>query len=399
MAGWAVTSLSARRFPLGPALFDLVVIDEASQCAIPHVLPLLFRARRALVIGDPMQLTHITKISPHREALIRRGNGLRSEWLEKHHLAYRRHSAFHAAERSAGGTLLLDEHFRCHPHIAAISNDLFYDGGLTVLTDTRGRPALPRPAVIWTDVPGRATRPSLGGSWVNEDEIRKAHDSVNYLLEQLPPEATVGVVTPFAPQAEALRRRLRPYDEERLRIGTVHTFQGGERDVMVFTLVAGDGMHPGAVEWVGGQLNLWNVAVTRARSHLIVVGDKERWRKRGGVAAALLETAERDGVPPRDSSEDALLKRLYQVLSREAGATVTLGETVHGHPADALVRGVGGTTPRAVLLDRGVEEGADAARHLRLMLHRRNLLGSGDGEAEAARWPAWRLYETDEHRE
>ncbi|MEU1656122.1 AAA domain-containing protein [Streptomyces griseofuscus] len=398
VAGWAVTSLSARRFPLGPALFDLVVIDEASQCAIPHVLPLLFRARRALVIGDPMQLTHITKISPHREALIRRGNGLRSEWLEKHHLAYRRHSAFHAAERSAGGTLLLDEHFRCHPHIAAISNDLFYDGGLTVLTDTRGRPALPRPAVIWTDVPGRATRPSLGGSWVNEDELRKAHDSVNYLLEQLPPEATVGVVTPFAPQAEALRRRLRPYDEERLRIGTVHTFQGGERDVMVFTLVAGDGMHPGAVEWVGGQLNLWNVAVTRARSHLIVVGDKERWRKRGGVGAALLEIAERDGVPPRDSSEDALLKRLYQVLSREAGATVTLDETVHGHPADALVRGVGDTAPRAVLLDRGVTEGADAARHLRLMLHRRNLLGGGDGEAEAARWPAWRLYETDEHR-
>ncbi|MEV7750535.1 AAA domain-containing protein [Streptomyces griseofuscus] len=182
-----------------------------------------------------------------------------------------------------------------------------------------------------------------------------------------------------------------------MRIGTVHTFQGGERDVMVFTLVAGDGMHPGAVEWVGGQLNLWNVAVTRARSHLMVVGDKERWRKRGGVGAALLEIAERDGVPPRDSSEDALLKRLYQLLPRE-GATVTLDETVHGHPADALVRGVGDTAPRAVLLDRGVAEDADAARHLRLMLHRRNLLGGGDGEAEAARWPAWRLYETDEHR-
>ncbi|WP_239012364.1 DEAD/DEAH box helicase [Streptomyces sioyaensis] len=260
--------------------------------------------------------------------------------------------------------------------------ELFYDGGLTVLTDTRGRPALPRPAVIWTDVPGRATRPRLGGSWVNEDEIRKAHDSVNYLLEQLPPEATVGVVTPFAPQAEALRRRLRPYDEERLRIGTVHTFQGGERDVMVFPLVAGDGMHPGAVEWVGGQLNLWNVAVTRARSHLIVVGDKERWRKRGGVAAALLESAERDGVPSRDSSEAVLLKRLYQVLSREAGATVTLGETVHGHPADALVAGVGDTALRAVLLDRGVEEGTDAARHIRLMLHRRNLLGVGTAKSK-----------------
>ncbi|MEU9338731.1 AAA domain-containing protein [Streptomyces sp. NPDC048290] len=399
VAGWAVTSLSARRFPPDPALFDLVVIDEASQCAIPHILPLLFRARRALVIGDPMQLTHITQTSPPREALIRRGNGLRSDWLEKHHLAYRRHSAFHAAEQAAGGTLLLDEHFRCHPHIAGISNEFFYDGGLTVLTDTRGRPALARrPSVVWTDVTGRAARPPFGGSWANDDEIHKVLASVTYLLDQLPPEATVGVVTPFTAQAEALRKRLRPYDEERLRIGTVHTFQGGERDVMVFSLVAGEGMHTGAVEWVSGQLNLWNVAITRARSHLIVVGDKKLWRQRGGVGAALLEAAERNGVPPGGGDEDVLLKRLYQALSRTKEATVTLGETVNGHPADALVGGIDATAPRAVLLDRGVEEGSDAARHLRLMLHRRNLLGSDHGEIEAIRWPAWRLYETDEQR-
>ncbi|MFC9746693.1 caspase, EACC1-associated type [Streptomyces niveus] len=400
VAGWAVTSLSARRFPLSPALFDLVVVDEASQCAIPHVLPLLFRARRALVIGDPMQLTHITQTSPHREALIRRGNGLRSDWLEKHHLAYRRHSAFHAAEQSAGGTLLLDEHFRCHPQIASISNDFFYDGGLTVLTDSRSRPALAhRSAVIWTDVTGRAARPPFGGSWVNEDEIRKVQDSVRYLLEQLPPEATVGVVTPFTAQAETLRKRLRPYDEERLRIGTVHTFQGGERDVMVFSLVAAEGMHSGAVEWISGQLNLWNVAITRARGHLIVVGDKELWRKRGGVGTALLEAADRNGVSLGGGDDDVLLRRLYRILSLAKEATVTLGETVHGHPVDALVGGTSATTSRAVLLDRGIEEGSDAARHLRLMLHRRNLLGSEDGKVEAVRWPAWRLYETGERRE
>jgi hypothetical protein len=389
-----VTSLSARRLPPGPALFDLVVIDEASQCAIPHVLPLLFRARRALVIGDAMQLAHITEVSPEREALVRRKLGLRSDWLEKHRLAYRRHSAFHAAERSAGGTLLLDEHFRCHPRIAAISNDFFYDGDLTVLTDTRGRPALPRPAVIWTHVPGRAARSPYGGSWVNEVEMDKVDASVRYLLEQLPSGATIGVVTPFTAQAEALRRRLSRYDEERLRVGTVHTFQGGERDVMVFSLVAGEGMRPGAVEWVAGQLNLWNVAITRARSHLIVVGDKDRWRKRGGVAGALLDAAENDGSRPHDEAGDPLSKRLYQVLSRLPGATVTLGESLHGHPADALVRGADGTSTRAVLLDRGPDEGADAARHLRLTLHRRNLL-SGSGETEEAiRLPAWRLYDT-----
>ncbi|GHE13635.1 caspase, EACC1-associated type [Streptomyces alanosinicus] len=398
VAGWAVTSLSARRFPRDPALFDLVVVDEASQCAVPHILPLLFRARRALVIGDAMQLTHIVKTGPEREALIRRRTGLRSDWLEKHRLAYRRHSAFHAAERSAGGTLLLDEHFRCHPDIASISNNLFYDGGLTVLTDTRVRPSLDRPALIWSHVAGKAGRSPYGSSWVNGDEIHKVDASVRYLLDQLPAEATVGVVTPFKAQADALRDRLSRYDQERLRVGTVHTFQGGERDVMVFSLVAGEGMRAGAVSWVERQLNLWNVAITRARTHLIVVGDRERWGQQGGIASALLEATTDSGPRTGEGDGNDLLKRLYQRLARRPGTTVVLGENVAGHPVDALVRDAGATTDSAVLLDPGPEEDGDAARHLRLMLHRRTLVDGGPQGGAAIRYPAWRLYDTDPDR-
>lgn len=68
---WIVTNLSVRNaLPLEPALFDLVIVDEASQCDIPSVLPLLFRARRALIIGDPRQLHHISTLSsPDEENL------------------------------------------------------------------------------------------------------------------------------------------------------------------------------------------------------------------------------------------------------------------------------------------------------------------------------------------
>ncbi len=159
-------------------------------------------------------------------------------------------------------------------------------------------------------------------------------------------------------------------------------------------------MHPGSVAWVGEQLNLWNVAITRARSHLVVVGDKKLWRKRGGgVGAALLEAAERDGLaPPGGEDKDVLLKRLYQTLSLAEEATVTLGETVHGYPADVVIRADGATPPNPYFSIGGMEKNGDAARHLRLMLHRRNLLSDGDGGAEAARWPAWRLYDTDKQR-
>lgn len=392
--GWAVTSLSVRRFPPDPALFDLVIVDEASQCAIPHVMPLLFRARRALVIGDAMQLPHIAKTGPEREALIRHKTSLRADWLEKHRLSYRRHSAFHASERAAGGALLLDEHFRCHPDIAAVSNELFYDGDLEVLTNTRNRPALPHPAIFWSHVAGRAARGRYGSSWVNGDEVDRVEQFVDDLLKRLPGEATVGLVTPFKGQADEVRSRLRLHDPERLRVGTVHTFQGGERDVMVFSLVAGEGMSPNAISWVDSQLNLWNVAITRARTHLIVIGDADLWRKRGGVAATLLDAAGAENSERRPNKNDDLLKRLYESLSQQRGADIVLGGRVNGHRADAVVlNGEDGRT--AVLLDRGPDDEVDAARHLRLMLHRRSLLDNSENRGTAVRHPAWKLYDTE----
>jgi hypothetical protein len=392
--GWAVTSLSARRFPPDPALFDLVIIDEASQCAIPHVLPLLFRARRALIIGDLMQLPQIVTIDAEREGLIRREAGLRSAWLEKYRLAFRRHSAFHAAERATGGSLLLDEHFRCHPQIAAFANHRFYDGQLVVLTDVRSRPSLAgRPAIIWSNVVGHAVRPRSDGSWVNHEEVQKVIESVRYLLKQLPSDATVGVVTPYKAHAEAVKRQLGP-NLDRVRVGTVHTFQGGERDVMVFSLVASDGMSDRSIRWVDRQLNMWNVAITRARSHLIVVGDSALWHRRGGVGAALwaaANAANGNGLNEDEQKSSELLKRLFRSLSAEAaGGVVELGGTINGHPVDALVRCDDRAT--AILLDPGPDEDADEARHLRLMLFRRDLLDSHD---TAVRVPAWKLYDSE----
>jgi len=116
--GWAVTCQSARRFPLHPELFDLVVVDEASQCPIPHVVPLLFRARRALIVGDVMQLPHISGLSPRRDRGLRNRHSIGSAWVDERCQSVRRHSAFHAAQRAVSSSLLLDEHYRSHPEIA-----------------------------------------------------------------------------------------------------------------------------------------------------------------------------------------------------------------------------------------------------------------------------------------
>jgi len=371
--GWAVTALSARRFPMDPGLFDLVVIDEASQCLVPYVLPLLFRAKRALVIGDPLQLPPVVTLAPEVEAAARRTAGLRSAWLEERRMTFHRHSTFHACERATPGTFLLDEHFRCHPHIAEISNRRFYGGKLTVLTDVARQKRMDDRAVVWVDVPGKAAR--LGsGSWVNSAEADKTRVCVEYLLDRLPAEATVGVVTPYKGQEELISQWFSGND--RVRVGTVHTFQGGERDAIVLSLVAAEGMRQGSIGWLERQLFLWNVAITRARSHLVVVGDRALWTARGGTAAALVHAA--DGALPGTAGDeiDSLLLKL-----KRAWPDAELHVPTNGYVADAVI----GSAP--VLLDRGAGS-ADAARHLRLSLSRTALLG-----ATATRVPAWTLFD------
>ncbi|WP_280356640.1 AAA domain-containing protein [Nocardia otitidiscaviarum] len=392
---WAVSALSAQRFPPDPTLFDLVVIDEASQCSIPHVLPLLFRARRALIIGDPMQLPPIATLTPDQEAQAARDAGVGLAWLEHHRMSYRKHSSYRAAERAAGPPLLLDEHFRCHPRIAELVNELFYDGRLVVMTDTRDRMSMAgRDPIIWTDVRGDVVRPDDGESWLNPTEVDKVASSVEYLHRPgvLPDGATVGVITPFKAQATAIRRRLGP-EFEHVAIGTVHTFQGGECDVIVFSLVAAPNMPLGSIDWIDKQLNLWNVAITRARSHLVVFGDRDLWSTRR-VGSALLDAIDDvAGSAPGTVGFDDVRERLHRYLTvNNPGVPIEVDVRVLGHRTDAVI-GWSERQRTAVVLDRGVNDADDAARHLKLTLAQRAVREAPSQGLRAVRIPAWRLYQ------
>jgi len=85
MPCWAVTSLSASgKVPFEREIFDLLVIDEASQCDIASALPLLFRTKRAVIIGDPKQLPHISTLSASRDAQLQDKYGIvegRAAWM------------------------------------------------------------------------------------------------------------------------------------------------------------------------------------------------------------------------------------------------------------------------------------------------------------------------------
>ena len=121
--GWACTALSMQRnFPLEPRLFDLAIIDEASQRGLAVALPLAYRAKRLAVIGDPNQLTPIVTLPDRRLRAIAASERLDDNDLVDRGLHYKEGSTYRAfecvAEREEGQPVVLDEHYRSHPYIA-----------------------------------------------------------------------------------------------------------------------------------------------------------------------------------------------------------------------------------------------------------------------------------------
>ena len=278
---WAVTSLSVRnRIPLNAGIFDLLIIDEASQCDIASALPLLYRSKSAVIIGDPQQLRHISALTPDKDQQLLVKHGLEANRLS---WSYSAHSLFDLASSlcNTDDIVALRDHHRSHADIIGFSNEHFYEGKLRVATNYSRlhTAAQSEPAIRWVNLNGRAVRPSTGGAF-NEEEAKAVVDELKRLMKQ-GYRGTIGVVSPFRAQANRIRDVLARDGETAQRlvandclIDTVHRFQGDERDLMIFSPVVAQGISRGAQRFLGSNGNLFNVAVTRARSALLVVGDK-----------------------------------------------------------------------------------------------------------------------------
>lgn len=409
LGGWAVTIDAAQQLALEPGMFDLVVIDEAHRCPVAAVMPLLFRAKRALIVGDPRQRRQVTTLSDHRIRRARDQAGLSAAWLEDRRLTYHAHSVYDAATNNVDEVLLLGEHDGSHPGIARIVDDYFYDSSLTVRTDVKELLRARDPEtdqatlLLWEDVNGTPERGPNGGSWRNQAEIDRVVWAVKELRDQLPRDATVGIVTPFRAQVEELRSLFR---FEPVPIGGISDIVPGACDAMVLSLVASEDTPAQTVRWVETQVDLWSAALTRARSHVVTVGHHAFWSKRSGLPALLTRLSSVRSfhvrpIPPilpepvvdADPVADLLYDRLFQAGYRQ----IERNALVDGYRCDLLVETADGGT--AVLLDRGCPSGNDAMWHLRRLLLRRRLLAGLEPETDLAisrvsrvvRVPTWQV--------
>ena len=175
------------------------------------------------------------------------------------------------------GDIWLKEHFRCGKPIADIANKMTYNEEMIIKTPHEG-------SVIWVENVGEKRGTS------NEEEIKQIRD---YLLRELnelrkrvgaSPELDdadfckkhIGVITPFAEQGRKIKDEFKSNKQlSHIKIGTVHTFQGSERDIIVFSTVYGKNAgDPKNFFFNRGETDMLNVAVTRAKKVLIILGNK-----------------------------------------------------------------------------------------------------------------------------
>jgi superfamily I DNA and/or RNA helicase len=248
LTGLDTRALAGRRF-------DLAVLDEATQATEPASVLALLRADRAVLAGDHLQLPP-TILSAEAQA-----GGLGVSLFER----------LVALHGEAGRVTLAEQH-RMNARIMRFPSEALYGGAL------RAHPAVADHALdgeplLFVDTAGTGfeeATPEGSDSRHNEGEAELAAAEVERILALGVAPGDVAVISPYEAQVQRLRQLLATRLDEGLEIDTVDGFQGREKEAVVVSLVRSS--DAGEVGFLS-DVRRMNVAITRARKKLVVVGD------------------------------------------------------------------------------------------------------------------------------
>ena len=268
---WCVTTYAiSNSLPLKPALFDVVILDEASQCDIASCFPILFRAKKAVVVGDDKQLPHLSFLEKAKEQSFLNQYNIEDRYQLL--WRFRTNSMFDVANYYSTTPTLLDEHFRSPKPIIEFSNREFYGGRIKVM-----KPYFDDVSPVeLVEVKEAKVDTDITRNQAECEAIIKKVQDIIYENEKNPDlePVSIGIISPFRGQVELIKKAvLRVFSQEtiqqhQIEIGTAHTFQGDERDVMLMSWAIAANSHSQSLMFLQ-KPNLFNVAITRARKRLI----------------------------------------------------------------------------------------------------------------------------------
>ena len=344
---WCVTTYAVSgSLPLKPGLFDVAIIDEASQCDIASCFPILYRAKKAVIVGDDKQLPHLSFLEKAKE----------QSFMSKYEIAdryqlmwrFRTNSMFDIANYYSTAPVLLDEHFRSLPPIIDFSNKEFYGNRIRIMKqDSPDIKALKLIEVPEGKVDFDATR--------NLPEIEAVVKCLHELIvdsEREDPEhpITIGIVSPFRAQVEQLKVSVAKVlsdfmiNKHQIEIGTAHTFQGDEKDIILASWAIANNSFPQSLTFLQ-KPNLFNVAITRAKKQMINFVSRDTTELPEGMFRdyiSYIKEYERNFDLRNESEFDestyknSFEKEVTQYL-RDAGYNVRAGVDIGGVNADLVV--------------------------------------------------------------
>lgn len=267
---WCTTTYAiSNSLPLKPAMFDVVIIDEASQCDIASCIPVLFRAKKAIIVGDDKQLPHLSFLEKAKE----------QSFLSQYNIddryqlmwRFRENSMFDLANYYSTTPVLLDEHFRSSAPIIEFSSREFYGGKIKIMSPNVNEGDIVELRIVKD---GKVDHDATRNVPECEEVIKTIQELILKDKENNQNPVSIGVISPFRAQVDLIKKAiLKVFDgdtilKHKIDVGTAHTFQGDERDIMLLSWTFAPNSHSQSLIFAQ-KPNLFNVAITRAKYKLI----------------------------------------------------------------------------------------------------------------------------------
>ncbi|XP_063138043.1 5'-3' DNA helicase ZGRF1 isoform X15 [Rattus norvegicus] len=283
--------------------FPVVVLDECSQMTEPaSLLPIArFECEKLILVGDPKQLPPTIQGSDAAH-----GNGLEQTLFDR--LCLMGHKP-----------IQLRTQYRCHPVISAIANDLFYEGNLVNGISERERsPVLEwLPTLCFYNVTG-TEQVERENSFVNVAEAAFTLKLIRSLIASGLEGSMIGVITLYKSQMYKICSLLSAVDVDHpdvkaVEVSTVDAFQGAEKEIIILSCV-----RTRQVGFIDSEKRM-NVALTRGRRHLLIIGSLSCLRKNQLWGRVIQHCKGReDGLQHASQCEPQLDRLLKEYLEKQA---------------------------------------------------------------------------------
>lgn len=253
----ATTCISAHRLGEPEPLFDMTIIDEASQCNTAVSLVPVLRGESLMLVGDPQQLNPVIVLDELVNQKLKKRYGISEEYDYRKNSVYKTFLACDAVSDE----ILLHNHYRCNKQIIEFNNKKYYNSMLHILTKNNEKEPLLYIDVPENDAAEKNTAPA------------EAVEIIRYAAQNT--DKSIGVITPFANQKILIEQMVKKENLANVTCGTVHAFQGDEKDVVLFSTAITNQTRAGTYEWLKNNKELLNVATSRAVSKLIILSSSQ----------------------------------------------------------------------------------------------------------------------------